>query len=181
MLLLLWHLTKFIRYRFRKLSSKQRAPGGCSFLPVRLAFPCSAPRGTYLSKMNDIAGPQWQLGGRRVRLRRSVETGEGAPSVRRNIYLLFFSCRKSQVLENCRSDLSEILPTPLNFFEIRRKLLWRFSEKILCVVLLGRKWAWNVVFSRFLTFWPHNSVLVKKMGYIDRELMKVDSLGSLIM
>ena len=124
---------------------------------------------------------QFPLGGRRVRLWRSVETGEGAPSVRRNIYLLFFSCRKSQVLENCRSDPSEILPTPLKLFEIRRKLWWRFSEKTLCVVLLGRKWAWNVVFSRFLTFWPHNSILVEKMGYIDREWMKVDCLGSLNM
>ena len=49
---------------FHKTFEQKRAPGGCSFLRVRLAFPWSAPRGTYLSKMNDIAGPQWQLGGR---------------------------------------------------------------------------------------------------------------------
>ena len=51
---------------FYKTFEQKRAPWGWSFLQVRLAFPCSAPRGTYLSKMNDIAGPQKALGGRRA-------------------------------------------------------------------------------------------------------------------
>ena len=49
---------------FQKTFEQKRAPEGCSFLRVRLAFPCSAPRGTFSSKVKKLAGPQWQLGGR---------------------------------------------------------------------------------------------------------------------
>ena len=119
---------------FHKTFEQKRAPGGCSFLRVRLAFPWSAPRGTYLSKMNDIAGPQWQLGGRRVRLWRSAETGEGAPSVRRNIYLLPFSCRISRVLENWRSEFPNFLHAA-PYWNSKDTLLPRFAKILLCVDL----------------------------------------------
>ena len=120
--------------RFRRLSSKKRAPGGCSFLRVRLAFPWSAPRGTHSSTVTDLAGPQWQLGGRRVRLWRSAETGEGAPSVRRNIYLLPFSCRISRVLENWRSEFPNFLHAA-PYWNSKDTLLPRFAKILLCVDL----------------------------------------------
>ena len=170
MLLLLWHLTKFIRYRFRKLSSKQRAPGGCSFLPVRLAFPCSAPRGTYLSKMNDISGPQWQLGGRRVRLWRSAETGEGAPSVRRNIYLLPFSCRISRVLKNWRSEFPNFLHAA-PYGNSKDTLLPRFAKILLCVDLWGKwgaKMVKNTIFDKNLLltlFWLRKWGILTRNGW----------------
>ena len=119
---------------FHMTFEQKRAPGGCSFLRLRLAFPCSAPRGTYLSKMNDIAGPQWQLGGRRVRLWRSVETGEGAPSVRKNIYLYYLSCRISRVLENWRSEFPNFLHAA-PYWNSKDTLLPRFAKILLCVDL----------------------------------------------
>ena len=119
---------------FHKTFEQKRAPGGCSFLRVRLAFPCSAPRGTYLSKATDQAGPQKPLGGRRVRLWRSAETGEGAPSVRRNIYLLPFSCRISRVLENWRSEFPNFLHAA-PYWNSKDTLLPRFAKILLCVDL----------------------------------------------
>ena len=119
---------------FQKTFEQKRAPEGCSFLRVRLAFPCSAPRGTFSSKVKKLAGPQWQLGGRRVRLWRSAETGEGAPSVRRNNYLLPFSCRISRVLENWRSEFPNFLHAA-PYWNSKDTLLPRFAKILLCVDL----------------------------------------------
>ena len=114
--------------------AKKEHPKGALFCEWCLAFPCSAPRGTYLSKMNDIVGPQWQLGGRRVRLWRSAETGEGAPSVRKNIYLYYLSCRISRVLENWRSEFLNFLHAA-PYWNFKDTLLPRFAKILLCVDL----------------------------------------------
>ena len=119
---------------FHKTFEQKRAPGGCSFLRVRLAFPCSAPRGTYLSKMNDIAGPQWQLGGRRIRLRRSAETGEGAPVGSKEQLPLTLFCRISCVLKNWRSEFPNFLHAAL-YGKSKDTLLPRFPKILLCVDL----------------------------------------------
>ena len=74
------------------------------------------------------------LGGRRVRLWRSAETGEGAPSVRRNNYLLPFSWRISPVLENCRSEFPNFLHAA-SYWNSKDTLLPRFAKILLCVDL----------------------------------------------
>ena len=77
---------------------------------------------------------QFPLGGRRVRLWRSVETGEGAPSVRKNIYLYYLSCRISRVLENWRSEFPNFLHAA-PYWNSKDTLLPRFAKILLCVDL----------------------------------------------
>ena len=135
--LLLWHLTKFISYRFKWLSSKKRAPIGCSFYASATCLKVNGPQakaGKPSPQQFGTAGQPPVLGGRRVRLWRSAETGEGAPSVRRNNYLLPFSCRISRVLENWRSEFPNFLHAA-PYWNSKDTLLPRFAKILLCVDL----------------------------------------------
>ena len=75
------HSSKSFLKTFEQKKSTRRVLLFASAFSVPLLHPPPPPPpcGTYLSKATDIAGPQWQLGGRRIRLWRSVETGEGGP------------------------------------------------------------------------------------------------------
>ena len=53
--LLLWHLTKFIRYRFRKLSSKKEHPKGAPFASA-LSVPLLRPPRNLLLKSQEYSG-----------------------------------------------------------------------------------------------------------------------------
>ena len=65
---------------FQKTFEQKRAPEGCSFCECVKRSPAPPPaEPTRQKKVTYLAGPQWQLGGRRIRLWRSVETGEGGP------------------------------------------------------------------------------------------------------
>ena len=135
--LLLWHLTKFISYRFKWLSSKKRAPIGCSFYASATCLKVNGPQakaGKPSPQQFGTAGQPPVLGGRRVRLWRSVETGEGAPSVRKNIYLYYLSCRISRVLENWRSEFPNFLHAA-PYWNSKDTLLPRFAKILLCVDL----------------------------------------------
>ena len=120
---------------FQKTFEQKRAPEGCSFCECVKRSPAPPPaEPTRQKKVTYLAGPQWQLGGRRVRLWRSAETGEGAPSVRRNNYLLPFSWRISPVLENCRSEFPNFLHAA-SYWNSKDTLLPRFAKILLCVDL----------------------------------------------
>ena len=120
---------------FQKTFEQKRAPEGCSFCECVKRSPAPPPaEPTRQKKVTYLAGPQWQLGGRRVRLWRSVETGEGAPSVRKNIYLYYLSCRISRVLENWRSEFPNFLHAA-PYGNSKDTLLPRFAKILLCVDL----------------------------------------------
>ena len=119
------------------------------------------------------------LGGRRVRLWRSVETGEGAPSVRKNIYLYYFSCRISRVLENWRSEFPNFLHAA-PYGNSKDTLLPRFAKILLCVDLWGKwgaKMVKNTIFDKNLLltlFW------LRKWGILTRNGWKETVWGAQI-
>ena len=120
---------------FQKTFEQKRAPEGCSFCECVKRSPAPPPaEPTRQKKVTYLAGPQKHLGGRRVRLWRSVETGEGAPSVRKNIYLYYLSCRISRVLKNWRSEFPNFLHAAL-YWNSKDTLLPRFAKILLCVDL----------------------------------------------
>ena len=126
--------SKSFHKTFEQKKSTRRVLLFASAFSVTPLQPPPPSGGTCLSKVTDIAGPQKPLGGRRVRLWRSAETGEGAPSVRRNIYLLPFSCRISRVLENWRSEFPNFLHAA-PYWNSKDTLLPRFAKILLCVDL----------------------------------------------
>ena len=156
---------------FQKTFEQKRAPEGCSFCECVKRSPAPPPaEPTRQKKVTYLAGPQWQLGGRRVRLWRSVETGEGAPSVRKNIYLYYFSCRISRVLENWRSEFPNFLHAA-PYGNSKDTLLPRFAKILLCVDLWGKwgaKMVKNTIFDKNLLltlFWLRKWGILTRNGW----------------
>ena len=119
---------------FQKTFEQKRAPEGCSFCECVKRSPAPPPAEPSSQKSRIQRGHKKNLGGRRVRLWRSVETGEGAPSVRKNIYLYYLSCRISRVLENWRSEFPNFLHAA-PYWNSKDTLLPRFAKILLCVDL----------------------------------------------
>ena len=119
---------------FHKTFEQKKSTRRVVFFASAFSVPLLRPQRNLLVKSHKKAGPQKHLGGRRVRLWRSAETGEGAPSVRRNIYLLPFSCRISCVLENWRSEFPNFLHAA-PYGNSKDTLLTRFAKILLCVDL----------------------------------------------
>ena len=120
-----------------QMTLEQKKSTGCSFYASATCLKVNGPQakaGKPSPQQFGTAGQPPVLGGRRVRLWRSAETGEGAPSVRRNIYLLPFSCRISRVLENWRSEFPNFLHAA-PYWNSKDTLLPRFAKILLCVDL----------------------------------------------
>ena len=143
---------------FQKTFEQKRAPGGCSVLRVRLAFPLSAPRGIYLSKVTFLAGPQWQLGGRELCSAFFARQGRAPPA---RCIFQWVGTREQSYIAKChilRNDLkigplkiAEFLHAAMNWWENEIILLTLFKIYTLCwpnTPFLGAKSGKNAFFRK---------------------------------
>ena len=96
------HSSKSFLKTFEQKKSTRRVLLFASAFSVPLLHP--PPCGTYLSKATDIAGPQWQLGGRPPSASLFSEFGVGAPNGQRIITVWLFA-RKKCWSQNCRDRI----------------------------------------------------------------------------
>ena len=127
-------------------------------LRVRLAFPGSAPRGTFSSKVNNLAGPQWQLGGRELCSAFFARQGRAPPA---RCIFQWVGVREQSYIAKChilRNDLKigplkvpEFLHAAMNWWENKIILLTLFKIYTLCwpnTPFLGAKSGKNAFFRK---------------------------------
>ena len=134
---------------FQITFEQKRAPEGCSFCEYVKRSPAPPPAEPSPSKVTDLAGPQWQLGGRRIRLRRSVETGEGGPvGSKEHLPFILFLQKKSSSRNLWVRSLWNFANPPETFWDKAKTLVTFFRKNIMC----GTFGAKMGVKSRFFTF-----------------------------
>ena len=89
---------------FQKTFEQKWAPEGCSFCECVQRSPAPLPAEPTPSKVTDLAGPQWQLGGRPPSASLFSEFGVGAPNGQRIITVWLFA-RKKCWSQNCRDRI----------------------------------------------------------------------------